>query len=230
MSKIRSLFLIFLIIVFLLGLYATMFHETFLTKENMETQDCPDLLVKENNVLLLYNTKKPLDKKNPLPFYNLDEYINYLELQRSKGINCPVLFLQQEVTAQNKNVYRVRKNPFDTEGGLPTDSVDMSKITPMLDATRDNPPYNTDMYPSWDPIGLDIGKFTELDAVHHMTGNKKISDNPMDTNWAGITYTQQMIDSGKYEKREITKPTLFDPKVVHHKEIQHPQGPPRDFL
>lgn len=230
MTKIRTLFLIFLIILFLFGLYATMFHESFISKENMETQDCPDVLVKENDILLLYNTKMPTGKNNPLPFYNLDEYINYLEIQRSKGINCPILYLQQEINAQGKNIYRVRKNPFDTEGGLPTDLVDMEKVTARIDSSNDNPPFNSNMYPSFDPIGLHIGDFTEVDAVHHLTGNNKISDNPMDTNWAGITYTQQMIDSGKYEKREITKPTLFDPKVVFHKGIEHPQGPPKDYL
>ena len=230
MTKIRSLFLLFLIIIFLFGLYVTMFHESFAQRENMETSDCPDLLVKENNVLLLYNTKLPTGKNNPIPFFNLDEYINYLEGERKKGKKCPILFLQQETNAQGKNVYRVRKNPFDQEGGLPTDFIDHEKVTPRLDASRDRPPYNTEMYPSFDPMGLHIGDYTEIDAVHDMTSEKKISDNPMDKNWAGITYTQQMVESGKYEKRELTKPTLFNPKGTFFKEIEHPNGPPKDFL
>ena len=45
------------------------------------------------------------------------------------------------------------------------------------------------------------------------TSAKKISDNPMDSNWAGTTYTQQMVDSGKYEKREITKPVFLNLKL-----------------
>ena len=230
MTKIRSLFLLFLIIIFLFGLYVTMFHESFAQRENMETSDCPDLLVKENNVLLLYNTKLPKGKNNPIPFFNLDEYINYLEGERRKGKKCPILFLQQETNAQGKNVYRVRKNPFDQEGGLPTDFIDQEKVSQRLDASRDSPPYNTDMYPSFDPMGLHIGDYTEVDAVHDMTSKRKISDNPMDKNWAGITYTQQMVDTGKYEKRELTKPTLFNPKGTFYKEIEHPNGPPKDFL
>ena len=213
---------------FLLGLYVTVFFDV--TKESMETNDCPDFLIKQGSSLLLYNTKKPTGPNNPLPFFNLDEYIHHVEQQKRKGINCPVLFLQEEINAQGKNVYRIRPNPFDQEGGLPTDFVNPEEVGNYNDASRDNPPYNQNMYPSFDPLGTDVGQYTILDAVHDMTGSNKISDNPMDTNWAGITYTQQMVDSGKYEKREITKPTLFKPKTVFYKNIQHPEGPPRDFL
>jgi len=34
----------------------------------------------------------------------------------------------------------------------------------------------------------------------------------MDPNWAGVTYTQQMVDSGKYEENNITRPVLYTPK------------------
>ena len=36
----------------------------------------------------------------------------------------------------------------------------------------------------------------------------------MDPNWGGVEYTQQMIDTGKYEENNITKPMLFQPKTA----------------
>jgi hypothetical protein len=114
----QKMLVIFLIIVFLAGIYvySTNGIVNVLKKEGLDniSSSCPNLLMKKDNILLLYSTDKPEeDGVNPLPFYNLDEYINYLEVQRKKGINCPVLFLQNEVNTQGKEVYRVRPNPFD---------------------------------------------------------------------------------------------------------------------
>ena len=44
------------------------------------------MLVKKGNVLLLYNSNEPVGEKNPIPFFNLDEYINYLEIQKKYSI------------------------------------------------------------------------------------------------------------------------------------------------
>jgi len=89
---------------------------------NRDDQGCPNLLVQKGNALLLYNTNKPEDENNPISFFNLDEYINYLEIQKSKGNSCPVLYLQQENNAQGNDVYRMRPSPFDKQGGLPVES------------------------------------------------------------------------------------------------------------
>jgi len=238
MNKLTLLFIIFLFLVFLSGLYLTMYFDH--GKENMENQQgdvagssCPDLLVQKGNVLLLYNTTQPLvDGQNPIPFFNLDEYINYLEIQRNKGIDCPVLYLQQENNAQGQDVYRMRPSPFDLEGGLPSMSTvhDDNNIVKVQDASRENKPYNENNYPSFDPHGQYQGVYTDLDKVHDSTEMNKISDNPMDSNWAGITYTQQMIDSGKYEENNVSRPVLFSPKVAFYPTIQNENPPPIDVL
>ena len=248
-------FILFLIIVFLSGIYAIMNHKYPSKAENLETMknqndnnnenDCPDLLVQKGKILMLYNTKQPIvDGKNPIPFFNLDEYIHYLEIQRGKGINCPVLFLQQENNAQGQDVYRMRPSPFELQGGLPTmaninnqniqsiqnadkNNMDVYKY---LDASRQNPPYNANQYNGFDPYGQDIGIYTEVDKIHDSTEMNKISDNPMDSNWAGITYTQQMVDSGKYVDNYISKPVLFQPKVAFDPTLPSSIGPPKDEL
>jgi hypothetical protein len=82
------------------------------------------------------------------------------------------------------------------------------------DATNDNPPYNKGNYSSFDPHGQYVGVLTDLDVLHHSTNKSEFSDNPMDPNWGGVEYTQQMIDTGKYEENNITKPMLFQPKTA----------------
>jgi len=191
---------------------------------------CPDLLVQKGNVLMLYNTKEPMvDGKNPIPFFNLDEYINYLEIERKKGVVCPVLFLKNESNTQGEDVYRMRPSPFDLQGGTPAASA-VTKVTPAVDASRENPPYNANMYSGFDPQGQFVGIYTNLDKIHDSTQKNKISDNPMDPNWAGTTYTQQMIDSGKYEENNISKPVLFTPKTAFYPTITGPSPPPIDVL
>jgi hypothetical protein len=84
----------------------------------------------------------------------------------------------------------------------------------IIDADRLNPPYNAGNYSGFDPHGQYVGVFTNLDEIHYSTTNNKFSDNPMDPNWGGVEYTQQMIDTGKYEENNINKPRLFQPKTA----------------
>jgi hypothetical protein len=164
MKPITLFFIIFLLITFLLGmyLYATFSLKTTkletveskietLSNDNTSDSKCPNLLVRKGKVLMLYNKNQPIvDGKNPIPFFNMDEYINYLEIQRSKGINCPVLFLQQESNTQGEDVFRMRPSPFDLQGGLPQManlSENDKKIVTIKDANRKNYPYNADNYP-----------------------------------------------------------------------------------
>ena len=237
MSLSKRIFIIFLLCTFLLGLYITVYWDISVnlkTKENMENSTdtgCPDLLIQKGNSLLLYNTNKPEDETNPISFFNLDEYINYLEIQKKKGNACPVLFLQQENNAQGDDVYRVRPSPFDLQGGLQHDPEQVNdSIAQVNDASRANPPYNKDQYHGFDPNGQHIGEYTNVDAIHDSTNAKKISDNPMDSKWAGITYTQQMIDSGKYVDNEIVKPSLFNAKTVFFPSIPSVVPPPKDII
>jgi hypothetical protein len=58
----------------------------------------------------------------------------------------------------------------------------------------------------------------------------QISDNPMDPNWAGTTYTQQMVDSGKYDENNITRAVLFTPKTAFYPTIPNNSPPPIDVL
>lgn len=242
----KSFFKFFLLFVFVLGIFFLLNNKvipgSYPSKKdsfvNVENTDCPDMLIRKDNALLLYNSNKPKEAgKNPKIFRNLDEYINHLEVQRSKGIKCPVLFLQSEVNAQGEEVYRMRPSPFDMQGGTQLsnniynrlDRDGKGNIVP-LDATRDRNPYNKNNYPGFDSHNLHMGQFTTIDGVHTSTINGLFSENPMDKNWGGVEYTQDAVDSGKYKDREVKKPYLSTPYTTYHKEIPSMYNPPQDRL
>lgn len=226
----NQLFLLFLIFVFILGFYIYVFAPVAL-KETMSGDSgsddalfrgCPDLLINRGNLLLLYNSKIPESMgSNPLEFKNMDEYITYLEGQRKLGMRCPILYLQLENDAQGRDVYRMRSGPFDLQGGLPTPLVDKENPAQIIDSNRDHPPYNAGNYAGFDPTGLHIGQYTELDQIHESTEKAPISDNPLDSNWGGVLYTESAVQSGKYEDRVVTRPNYVTPKGTFYPEL-HP--------
>jgi hypothetical protein len=228
MKPVLIIFLCFALFSFLAGIYycanADRPIESMNTDEpkvdptaKSSDENCPDLLIKSGNAILLYNTKKEeKEGENPIPFYSIDEYINYVEIQKRKGISCPVLFLQEETNTQGDTVYRARPGPFNQNGGLHS-SQPLNRNTPktgttgprkVIDATRENPPYNANNYAGFDPYGQDIGIYTDLDKIHNSTGiTDKVSDNPMDSNWGGVVYTHDVVESGKYKDNEVVPPS-----------------------
>lgn len=226
-KPLNNAFLLFLLVVFFIGFYLYVF-EFSRFKENMtsgrdapsEDVSCPDLLINRGNILLLYNSRLPEAKgTNPLEFKNMDEYIAHLEGQRKLGIKCPILYLQLENDAQGNDVYRLRPSPFDQEGGLPTPLVNKENPSEVIDSNRDHPPYNSGNYAGFDPMGLHVGEYTVLDQIHESTEAAPISDNPLDSNWGGVLYTESAVQSGKYADRVVTRPNYITPKGTMYPEL-----------
>ena len=221
------------LIVFVLGLivYATqririeeMSEIEQLQNRSKNEAKCPNVLVRRGNHLYLYNTT---DRTNSVPvhFNNLDEYTEYVNAQRSQGIQCPILFLQEESDVQGKDVYRVRPSPYDLQGGMQPVNENGQHVT---DASRDGD-YNTNMFAGFDPQNQDIGVFTELDKIHISTSKENVSDNPMDTNWGGVEHTQSSVEFGKYENRQVTKPVYFTPNTQFFPDLGN-RVPPHSFI
>ncbi len=98
-------------------------RERFSNSDNNLLNQCPNILMQEENKYYLYNSKiKKIPGVNPLIFNNLDEYVKFLELQKSKNINCPILFLQNTYDTQGKPSFIARPSPVDLQGGLPHES------------------------------------------------------------------------------------------------------------
>ena len=185
-------------------------------EDKKEEEACPDLLIKTGAELHLFNTKKPnKEGENPVVFKNLDEYIEYLEIQRKKGTICPVLFLQKENDAQGKDVYRARPSPFNTGAGLPltaglSEGVNQTPIQ-AKDASRAGK-YNQNIHAGFDPYGLYVGRITNIDQIGESTAKSKLSDNPMDPNWGGVIHTYNAVESGKYDENIVTRVTYPNAK------------------
>lgn len=216
---------------------------------------CPNILIQKGSAFFLYNSKlAEVPGVNPVRFNNLEEYVEFLDWQRSQGIRCPVLYLQEVYDTQGNISYKVRPCVTELQGGLPptTASLDANvtqfpsqpgipglenpgipglenpalpdkssipsqqlainptnrypnlKRTLLVDATKNDPPYNQNSYPTYDDSNYYKGKVTPLDELDIINESKPVSHNPMDPNWGGAEYTQYLIDAKYFKDNEVT--------------------------
>ncbi len=220
------------IIVFMIGIYFyarcsdPKYAEGF-TNQNYQPR-CPNLLIQKGSKFYLYNSKlAQVPGVNPIEFDNLEDYTEFLDWQRSQGIRCPVLYLQSSYDAQGNRVYKARPSVSEPQAGLPPsaaapigiasqvppipestlgypDSLAYPNPTLLVDATRNDPPYNKGSYPAYDQTDYYVGTTTPLDQMDVKQEQATVSANPMDPNWGGSAYTQSLIDKGYYKENEVS--------------------------
>lgn len=79
---------------------------------------CPDLLVKKNGNLLLYNTRRSkVPGVNPIRFEKLSDYRDFVEWQAKNGIKCPILYLQHTFAANGESVLYSGLDPLVQKNG-----------------------------------------------------------------------------------------------------------------
>ena len=195
--------------IFILGLIFMIINKPksiFESFTNKRKYRCPNILIQKDKNIFLYNSElAPAPGVNPIMFDNLNEYVEFTKWQRSQGIRCPVLFLQHSYNAQGRSVYKARPSPTELQGGLEegkvTENRTLAPQTLLLNATRNNPPFNNDQFPGYDPDNQYIGLSTPLDKITNE--GEGISPNPMDTNWGGDKYTNALIKQGYYKGSEV---------------------------
>ena len=220
-----------LILVFLIGMYFYAKNgdsgSDGFTNNQSTGPRCPNLLIQKGSRFYLYNSKlAQVPGVNPVEFDNLEDYTEFLDWQRSQNIRCPVLFLQETYDAQGNRVYKSRPSVSEPQAGLPPSAAApigiASQVTPMMetglepvgedaypnptllvDATRNDPPYNQGSYPAHDQTSYYIGTTTPLDAMNMQQESAKVSPDPMDPNWGGSEYTQELVDKGYYKDNEV---------------------------
>jgi hypothetical protein len=166
---------------------------------------CPNILIQKGAKFYLYNSKvAKVPGVNPVEFDNLEEYTEFLDWQRSQGIRCPVLYLQQSYDAQGNEVYKSRPGVSEQQGGLPPSGPIYPNPTLLVDATQNDPSYNINSYPAHDQTSYYVGTTTPLDKMNQQKENLLYSDDPMDPNWGGIEYTQNLVDQGYYKDNEVS--------------------------
>lgn len=199
--NIQNLIILISLLIFIYGFYSILnYKEGFDIINDIENDfkmlfpknNCPNLLIQKNGKYLMYNTNKSnVPGVNPISFDNLEEYTQFHKWLRSQGINCPILYLQQMYDTQGNNTYRILPDPNEPNLGLP--------ITKLYDAG-----HNKGSMPGFDPQNQYIGDNTPLDNLfHEEERTQKLSDNPMDYNWGGPEYSEDVVQSGKYSDDQI---------------------------
>ena len=176
--------------------------ESFITNRR-----CPDILLQHGSDIFLFNSKQArIPGRNPIRFNNLNEYVQYLGWERSQGKRCPPLFLQHTYDTQGNETLVQRPSPFNLEGGnLQIPIVRNEEMRSLLiNATRNNPPFNENLFPGFDPKNQYQGLITPLDKMFN--SDKLVSANPMDTNWGGTEFTKTLVDDGYYADNEVGRP------------------------
>ena len=221
------------IIVFLIGLffYAKPSNSKYsegLTNNTLNAPRCPDLLIQKGSKFYLYNSKiAQIPGVNPVEFNNLEDYTEFLDWQRSQNIRCPVLYLQETYDAQGNRVYKSRPSVSEPQAGLPPSAAApvgiASQVPPLMessleqvgdqaypnptllvDATRNDPPYNQNSYPAYDQTSYYIGTTTPLDQMNMKQEAAIKSPDPMDPNWGGSAYTEDLVEKGYYKSNEVS--------------------------
>jgi len=162
---------VLILTIFFLGLFFVILNKPHSCLETFgnKNSECPDILIQKENHIFLYNSKlAQIPGINPVKFSNLEDYVEFTKWQRSQGINCPILFLQHSYDTQGNSVYKKRPSPIDLQGGLHPTSILDDQFNPqskLVDSNRDDPPYNNNSFPGFDPLNQYIGLDTPLDKM-----------------------------------------------------------------
>lgn len=196
--------------VFIIALLFYVYYGNGTLREGFTNPRCPNVLIQKDSEFFLFNKNQAeVPGVNPIRFKNLEDYKEFMDWQKSQGIKCPILYVQQSFDAQGNKVYQQRPDPFNPQGGLgsipavPVDGEQIPEETLLFDAARDNPPYNWNLYPSYDQQNQYIGLYTPLDKMNDDESQLPYSANPMDPNWSGPAYAQDLVSKGFYRGNEV---------------------------
>ena len=136
--------------------------------------------------------------------------------------NFPTTFASNpEGDSQNLDDYILNNNPVDVK---PQSTInDDGQFLPATMA------YPNSQYSPFDPLNEDINHYEYVAKEFTSSQPDGLSDNPMDPNWGGVMYTQNMIKSGKYVDNNVNKPLLFQPKGIFIDNIPSAFGKPKDI-
>ena len=184
---------VFIILLFLAGMvfYMNVYNKNRLEGFSGKKEECYDVLLKDGKRFLLFKKDKArIPGVNPVVFNNLEEYVEFLQYQRSQGVRCPILHFQKSYDSQNNAVIRRMSDPLRGNNSLGLNYP--IPTTPLEDASRESEVFNRNLYPGFDPYNQTIGLNTPLDKMFR--SKEIISDNAADTNWGGAKYSREQVD------------------------------------
>ena len=199
-------YLIFIIVCFLLGIYFIInfdkrnntnnILEGFIQSSDKKGFKCPNVLVQKGVKYYLYNSKlDSVPGVNPIQFDNLEDYVEFMDWQRSQGIRCPILYLQQSYNAQGQATYKIRPDPLDLQGGLPP-------APPTTSSNSSTSYYTNSPMSSSNTTNINDNNVTNI--TQQEAENMTYSPNAMDDNWGGEQYTENLIQAGVYADNNVS--------------------------
>lgn len=143
-------YVILSIILFVMGiLFMVKEQESFVSGQ------CPTTMIKNGEHIMVYNPKMAkIPGVNPIILDNLEDYKEYVRWQKQNKLNCPILHLEKVFDTQGQEMYEIKPS-YATD--IPIGALNHSMPDPspkhhmILDASRDNPPYNKHSLPGIDP-------------------------------------------------------------------------------
>jgi hypothetical protein len=185
-------------IIFIMGAIFCTYKTSDLREGFDSKEECPNLLIQKGKELhLMYTNKAKIPGVNPVKFDNLEDYVEFVNWQRAKGIRCPILYFQQMYDAQNNVGYKMIPDIIEKQGGLPN-TINSPKEQPLYDANHDDKPYNDNSYAGFDGEDQYVGVYTPLDK--NFTSTEKVSGNAMDVHWGGSEYSYNLVNEGVYKE------------------------------
>jgi len=152
---------------------------------------------------------------------NLDDYI----------LNNHPVEISPQSSNNNNNNHQVEISPQSSNNN----NNHQVEISPQSSNNNDGESLPTTMaypnteYAAFDPLNEDINHYEYVAKEFASSQPDGLSDNPMDPNWGGVMYTQNMIKSGKYNDNNVNKPLLFQPKGIYIDNIPSAFGKPKDI-
>ena len=187
---------------------------------------CPTLLIKRGNKLMLFNKNLPeTPGENPIFFNDLDQYKEYIKVQRELyNESCPILFLQEEQDAQGENVYKLRK----TEGTS-------TNVDPLLlGSVNDYFKNTTNVMPKFQPPkGIDaFNKPTPNSAINMLNYSVPIIQPPQNPTQPMVPYVDANRSNAPFNQgfygfdpsnQYVGKFTILD-EIHNSTKTQNPDG------
>jgi len=164
------------------------------------------MLVQKGSSFYLYNSNlAEVPGVNPIEFANLEDYVEFLDWQRSQGIRCPVLYLQESYDAQGNSSYKVRPSVTEQQGGLPPNPpvYPSATLSTNTNITANNPQNNINSYPAYNQPTQLIDTPAPVNMPNVSPDGQLISPDAMDANWGGARYTQSLVNQGYYSGNNV---------------------------
>lgn len=135
-----------------------------------------------------------------------------------------------EAEQQNPDDYILNQHPVTIPPSGNRENDVYPDDTSSDDFLKSTVAYPDSSYSPFDPLNEDINHYEYVAKEFASSQPDGLSDNPMDPNWGGVKYTQDVIKEGKYNDNNITKPLLFQPKGLFIEAVPSAFGKPQDKL